>query len=70
MLFQVFAVTPANFLMFSHGATMPGIVEGPLPLPWHLARFVAQVSILSVFLTLAELRQRERKGEEGERRAE
>ena len=49
----VLCVTPANFLMFSHGATMPGIVEGPLPLPWHAARFVAQVSVLSVLLTLS-----------------
>ena len=48
-------MTPANFLMFSHGATMPGIVEGPLSMPWHAARFAAQVSVLSVLLTLSEL---------------
>ena len=50
----VLAVTPANFLMYSHGAVMPGIVEGPLSMPWHVARFVAQVSVLSVLLTLSE----------------
>jgi len=68
LLLLVLAVTPANFLMFSHGATMPGIVEGPLSMPWHLARFAAQVSILSVFLTLAELRPREEQGGEAEKR--
>ena len=31
--------------MFSHGATMPGVVEGPLSMPWHAARFAAQVSV-------------------------
>ena len=51
----VLCVTPANFFMFSHGATMPGVVEGPLPMQWHLARFLAQVSVLSVLLTLSEL---------------
>ena len=34
---------------------MPGIVEGPLSMPWHFARFVSQVSVLSVLLTLAEV---------------
>ena len=51
----VLCVTPANFFMFSHGATMPGIVDGPLTMEWHLARFLAQVSVLSVLLTLSEL---------------
>lgn len=51
----VLCVTPANFFMFSHGATMPGVVEGPLPMQWHLVRFLAQVSVLSVLLTLSEL---------------
>jgi len=53
----VLSVTPANFLMFSHGATMPGVVEGALGPPWHFARFVAQVSILSVLLSLSALRE-------------
>lgn len=53
LFFLVLCVTPANFLMFSHGATMPGIVEGPLSMPWHLVRFLAQVSVLSVLLTLS-----------------
>ena len=34
---------------------MPGIAEGPLSMPWHFARFVSQVSVLSVLLTLAEV---------------
>ena len=49
----VVCVTPANFYMLSHGATMPGIIEGPLPLSWHVGRFVAQASILSVLVTLS-----------------
>ena len=48
----VFCVTPANFYMLSHGATMPGVLEGPLPMSWHAGRFVAQASILSVLFTL------------------
>lgn len=49
----VLCVTPANFLMFSHGATMPGVVEGTLSMGWHAVRFFAQVSILSVLYTLS-----------------
>ena len=55
LLLLVSCVTPANFYMFSHGATMPGIVEGDLPIEWHAARFMAQVSVLSVLLTLSAL---------------
>jgi uncharacterized membrane protein len=66
LLLLVFCVTPANFLMFSHGATMPGVVEGPLAMEWHLARFVAQVSVLSVLLTLSALGRQNVKAEASE----
>ena len=42
----------ASIHMLSHGATMPGVLEGPLPMSWHAGRFVAQASILSVLFTL------------------
>ena len=54
VLALVVCVTPANIFMFTHGATMPGIMDGDLPLGWHAGRFVAQAIVLSVLLTTSE----------------
>ena len=49
----VLCVSPANIYMYTHGAIIPGIVEGDLPVGWHTGRFVAQAIVLSVLLTTA-----------------
>ena len=54
-LLLILTVTPANIYMFTHGAIMPGVIEGELPLNWHAGRFIAQAIVLSVLLTLSEL---------------
>ena len=54
VLLLVLTVSPANIYMFTHGAIMPGIVEGELPVGWHAGRFIAQVIVLSVLLTISE----------------
>lgn len=53
VILLVLCVTPANVFMLTHGATMPGVVEGELPLGWHAGRFTAQAIVLSVLLTTA-----------------
>jgi len=34
---------------------MPGVIEGELPIGWHVGRFAAQAIVLSVLLTTAAL---------------
>ena len=53
VLLLVVCVTPANIFMFTHGATMPSLMDGDLPLGWHAGRAVAQAIVLSVLLTLS-----------------
>ena len=54
VLLLVLAVSPANVYMFTHGAIMPGVVDGELPMGWHAGRFIAQSIVLSVLLTISE----------------
>ena len=42
----ILTVTPANIYMFTHGAIMPGVIEGELPLNWHAGRFIAAIIVL------------------------
>ena len=53
----VVCVTPANFYMLSHGAVMPGVLDGPLPMTWHAGRFVAQASVVSACCSRSRARQ-------------
>jgi uncharacterized membrane protein len=48
------AVTPANIFMFTHGAKLPMGVEEPIPVSFHVVRFVMQVVLLGFLYQMGE----------------